>query len=155
MTTEVVSPSVPEHRSRTWFVAAVALVVGLGAGAAIVAITQTDSSTSSPRTAAPVTALNATCTGDGGALFVTVSAMPTADTGRVLGGLSSETRALIRSGALSSAATSTYPASPDPATLAAVFSRLDAQDATTIMSGLPPETRAAIGSIPTSPQACR
>jgi hypothetical protein len=155
MTTEVVSPSVPEHRSRTWFAAAVALVVGLGVGAAIVAITQNDSSTSSPRTAAPVSALNATCTGDGGVLFVVVAEMPTADSSRVVGGLSSQTRALIRSGAESSAATSTFPGTPDPATLAAVFSRIGADDATTMMSGLPPETRATIGSIPTSPQACR
>lgn len=157
MTTEVVtSPPVRQHRSRTWFVAAAALVVGLGVGAAIVALTQTDSSTSSSSTAAPVTALNATtCTGDGGALFVVVSAMPTSDTGRVLAGVSSQTRELIRSGAVSSAATSTFPGSPDPATLAAVFSRIGVHDATTILSGLAPETRATIGSIPTTPQACR
>jgi hypothetical protein len=159
MSTEVVtSPSVPEHRSRTWFVAAAALVVGLAVGAAIVAVTQTDSSTSSrassPPAAAPVTAVNTTCAGDGGSLFAVVSAMPTADAGRVVDELSLQTRALLRGSALSSAATSTMPASPDPATLAAVFSRVGAQDATTVMSGLPPETRAAIGSIPTSPQAC-
>jgi hypothetical protein len=47
------------------------------------------------------------------------------------------------------------PASPDPATLAKVFSRVGTQDATTVMSGLSPEARAAIGSTPTSPQACR
>ena len=74
MSAEVVtSPSVPEHRSRTWLVAAVALVVGLVVGAAVVAITRTDSSTSSrassPGVAAPVTAVNSTCAGDGGALF--------------------------------------------------------------------------------------
>ena len=74
MSAEVVtSPSVPEHRSRTWLVAAVALVVGLVVGAAVVAVTRTDSSTSSrasgPGVAAPVTAVNSICTGDAGALF--------------------------------------------------------------------------------------
>ena len=159
MNTEVVvSPAVAEHRSRTWFVAAVALVVGLAAGAGIVAITQTDSSTSSrassPRAAAPVSAVTKTCAGDGGSLFAAVSAMSTADAGRVVGELSPQTRALLRDTALASAGTSTVPASPDPATLAAVLSRIGARDATTVMSGLPPETRAAIGSIPTSPHVC-
>ena len=159
MSTHVItSPSVPQHRSRTWLVAAVALVVGLAAGAAIVAITQTDSSTSSrassPPAAAPVTAVGTTCLGDGGYLLAELSAIPTADASRVVGELSPQTRALLRSSALASAATSTTPSSPDPATLAAVLSRVGTHDATTVMSGLAPETRAAIGSIPTSPQSC-
>ena len=99
--------------------------------------------------------VHTTCSGDGGALFTVVTAMPTADAGRVTNQLSPQTRALLKSSALASAGTSTVPASPDPATLAAVFSRVGTQDATTVTSGLSPEARAAIGSIPTTPQPCR
>jgi hypothetical protein len=156
VSTEVISsPSVREHRPGTWFVAAVALVVGLAAGAVIVAIIQTDSSTSSARAGAPATVVSASCTGDGGALFSVVSAMPTSESDRIVAELSSQTRTLLSSAARSSAGTSTVPASPDPATLAGVLSRLATRDATTVMTGLTPETRAAVGPIPTSPQACR
>jgi hypothetical protein len=158
MSTEVVaSPSFPQHRSRTWFVAALALVVGLAVGAGIVAIARSDSSSSgasSPRAATPVTAVSATCAGDGGSLLAVVSAMPLPEAGRVVGELSPQTRALLTNSALASAGSSSLPASPDPATLAAVLSRVGARDATTVTSGLPLETRAAIGSIPTSPKPC-
>ena len=159
MSTHVIpSPSVPQHRSRTWFVAAVALVVGLGVGAAIVAITETDSSTSSRASsrpvAAPVTAVNTTCPGDSGYLLAEFSAMPTADASRIAGELSTETRSLLRSAALASAQTSTNPARPDPRTLAAALSRVGTHDATTFMSAVAPDVRAVIGSIPTTPQGC-
>jgi len=158
MSTEVITrPSSSHHGPRTVLIAALALVVA-GIGAGVVAITQTDSSTSSrassPPAAAPVTALNTTCPGDGGYLLAEVSAMPTADASRVATELFPETRALLRSSALASAATSTMPSSPDPVTLDAVLSRLGSRDATAIVSGLAPETRAEIGSVPAVAQSC-
>jgi hypothetical protein len=154
----VTSPSIDQRGSRTWFVATVTLVVGLGVGAAVVAVTSTDSATSSrtPSQAitAPVSASSATCAGDAGYLLAAVVAMPTADASRLVSGLSPQTRAMLRSGALASAASSTRPANADPATLAGVLSRIGTSDASAIMSGLAPETRAAVGLVPATPQAC-
>jgi hypothetical protein len=158
MSTEVVArPSIPQHRSRTWFVGVVALAVGLAAGAGIVAVTRADSSTSDtnsrPVAAAPVVAGNSSCLGDGGYLLAEVAAVPSTDAARLVNDLSPRARALLRSSALTSAWSSTMPVRADPATLAAVLSRLGDRDATAIRSGLA-QTGTAIGSVPAAPQPC-
>ena len=159
MSTQAIKQPTHSYRApRTALLAVLALVVGglIGAGVVAVASSGTSDSHRATAQATPVTTPGsvATCAGDGGALLATVVSMPTDVMNDVVSRLSTPTRALLTSAAEQNAQINVVAETPDPASLSGALARVGPADTAVVMSGLSPETRAAISGT-TADVACR
>ncbi len=159
MSTQAITQPSRSYRSpRTALLAVLALVVGGLIGAGVVALSSSSGSDTHRATAqaTPVVAPGnvTTCAGDGGALLATVASMPIDVTNDVVSRLSAPTRALLTSAAETNAQVNIVAEARDTATLAGALARVGSADAAVVMSGLSPETRAAVSGT-TAEAACR